>query len=559
MKHLFYGISIIAIICLLPALSFGQDRIVSVPTLATGGKYLNEFIAADSIGRGTADNTTYVLNRDAIYYSNSPINNVGWTLRMRSSYGKLSGTGASRSGYPATIFLKLGASGAQVNNLVQVAGNVWISNLEISGYDETVTPSALGTINEEIFLTTASGKNIIIDSCILTNCGQGVVRCNSAPATVKVTNSLFANMGSRLFSDLGNGRAVDCRNGSVDSLILVNNTFVNNGDRIVRHYSSTAPIKYFKFDHNTVVNNMAFHGTLSLGYTQGQFSITNNLFVNPFALGNDTDVTRQVEFADNGENDPLNARPRMTWVNSKPDTAGQAVPTVWTIKNNYYRITPTLATWWTGAGANPALSFGYPLPWHLNKKLGADSTKAFTATTADVNTIPAVMTSMMTYYRSPSGANKTKVNNTGAPDYNRVSYIYLTDTLDCKYPTTAAIYTAASGGQPVGSLTWWGMTVATGVEASNGSAIPVSYALNQNYPNPFNPTTNFTYQISKAGFVSVKIYDVLGREVATLVNEVKQAGTYPATWNAAGIGSGIYFCKMQSGSFTATKKMILMK
>jgi hypothetical protein len=89
--------------------------------------------------------------------------------------------------------------------------------------------------------------------------------------------------------------------------------------------------------------------------------------------------------------------------------------------------------------------------------------------------------------------------------------------------------------------------------------VPSRYSLSENYPNPFNPTTNFTYEISKAGFVSIKIYDVLGREVVTLVNEVKQAGSYPATWNAISTGSGIYFCKMQSGSFTATKKMILMK
>jgi hypothetical protein len=89
--------------------------------------------------------------------------------------------------------------------------------------------------------------------------------------------------------------------------------------------------------------------------------------------------------------------------------------------------------------------------------------------------------------------------------------------------------------------------------------VPSKYNLSENYPNPFNPTTNFTYEISKAGFVSIKIYDILGREVATLVNEVKQAGSYPATWNALNAGSGIYFCKMQSGSFSATKKMILMK
>jgi beta-glucosidase len=101
--------------------------------------------------------------------------------------------------------------------------------------------------------------------------------------------------------------------------------------------------------------------------------------------------------------------------------------------------------------------------------------------------------------------------------------------------------------------------VPTEVTSDKKPVIPATFKLEQNFPNPFNPSTNFTYQIGKAGFVSVKIYDLLGREVATLVNEFKQAGSYPATWNAASFGSGIYFYKMQSGSFTSTKKMILMK
>jgi hypothetical protein len=96
-------------------------------------------------------------------------------------------------------------------------------------------------------------------------------------------------------------------------------------------------------------------------------------------------------------------------------------------------------------------------------------------------------------------------------------------------------------------------------EVTDRSAIAKDFQLYQNFPNPFNPSTSFKYQTAKASFVSIKIYNVLGREVATLVNEVKHIGSYSATWNAAGFGSGIYICKMQSGSFTSTKKMILIK
>jgi F0F1-type ATP synthase beta subunit len=99
----------------------------------------------------------------------------------------------------------------------------------------------------------------------------------------------------------------------------------------------------------------------------------------------------------------------------------------------------------------------------------------------------------------------------------------------------------------------------TEVTSDKKLVIPATFKLEQNFPNPFNPNTSFTYQTGKASFVSIKIYNVLGQEVATLVNEVKQVGSYCATWNAAGMRSGIYFYKMQASSFSAMKKMLLLK
>lgn len=98
----------------------------------------------------------------------------------------------------------------------------------------------------------------------------------------------------------------------------------------------------------------------------------------------------------------------------------------------------------------------------------------------------------------------------------------------------------------------------TGVKNESASIVK-SFDLQQNYPNPFNPSTSISYKVSKEGFVSLKVYDIIGREVATLVNEVKQAGSYSTEWNAAGMCSGLYFYKMQTGSFFATRKMLLIK
>ena len=93
----------------------------------------------------------------------------------------------------------------------------------------------------------------------------------------------------------------------------------------------------------------------------------------------------------------------------------------------------------------------------------------------------------------------------------------------------------------------------------NNSSVPATFRLEQNYPNPFNPTTKVGFRISDFGFVSLKVFDLLGREVAILVNEEKPAGSYEVTWNAANLPSGVYFYQLKAGDFVETKKLVLMK
>jgi hypothetical protein len=88
---------------------------------------------------------------------------------------------------------------------------------------------------------------------------------------------------------------------------------------------------------------------------------------------------------------------------------------------------------------------------------------------------------------------------------------------------------------------------------------PDNYALSQNFPNPFNPVTNIHFSIPEAGFVSLKVYNLIGQEVATLVNEYINVGTYKVDFDAANLTSGIYFYKITSGNYSETKKMMLMK
>lgn len=99
----------------------------------------------------------------------------------------------------------------------------------------------------------------------------------------------------------------------------------------------------------------------------------------------------------------------------------------------------------------------------------------------------------------------------------------------------------------------------TGVYDSQDRGIPAEFALYQNYPNPFNPRTTISYELPRRVHVSIKVYDVFGREVATLVDGVQNAGVRSVEWDAASFASGIYFCKLQAGGYVATRKLILTK
>ena len=101
-------------------------------------------------------------------------------------------------------------------------------------------------------------------------------------------------------------------------------------------------------------------------------------------------------------------------------------------------------------------------------------------------------------------------------------------------------------------------TYVTGVD-DKIDLIPKKFSISQNYPNPFNPVTKINYSIPRTSSVSLKIYDILGREIKTLVEEVKVAGYYEINFDGSNLSSGVYFYRIQAGGFVETKKLILMK
>lgn len=107
---------------------------------------------------------------------------------------------------------------------------------------------------------------------------------------------------------------------------------------------------------------------------------------------------------------------------------------------------------------------------------------------------------------------------------------------------------------------WDSVMVDIGVtNVSENPISPNTFKLYDNFPNPFNPSTTIKYSLPEASFTAIKIYDVVGNEIATLVNEIKSAGTHQIVFNAESLSSGIYYYTIQSGSNSESKKMILLK
>ena len=113
-----------------------------------------------------------------------------------------------------------------------------------------------------------------------------------------------------------------------------------------------------------------------------------------------------------------------------------------------------------------------------------------------------------------------------------------------------------------GILLGWGLQFNNQIITGTGgiaNEVPGKFNLHQNYPNPFNPKTTINYEVAKNVYVKIVVFDILGREVKSLVNEMQKAGSYSVVFDASNLASGTYFYKMEAGDYLNTKKMIIVK
>jgi Secretion system C-terminal sorting domain len=151
----------------------------------------------------------------------------------------------------------------------------------------------------------------------------------------------------------------------------------------------------------------------------------------------------------------------------------------------------------------------------------------------------------------------TTTSMVGQTSAHFIGYVFYTE-LGSSISVAAADTLQADHGVINVSGAGWVVGNVTGIKKINNSS-PTRFELSQNYPNPFNPTTTIRYQLPNNNLVTLKVYDVLGKELRTLVNEVQNIGSYEVTFDGNGLSSGIYFYRLVAGTYSETKKLVLMK
>ena len=163
-----------------------------------------------------------------------------------------------------------------------------------------------------------------------------------------------------------------------------------------------------------------------------------------------------------------------------------------------------------------------------------------------------------------SGTELTHKTNTAMTSGSvtfQFNYLYAAGpTIDTLYAT--GLSSNSNNGSSGDQWNWAAnkrVVVLTPTSVTDEKNIPNDFILKQNYPNPFNPVTNIKFSVANTGFVSLKVFNLAGQEVATLVNERKSLGEYSSTWNASSLPSGVYIYQYKAGNFKAVKKMLFLK
>ena len=436
-------------------------------------------------------------------------------------------------------------------------------------------------------------EGVIFDYSAIPANGSGAVGVTASHARLKFENCYFRNCIDTHFRYYG--RAVsfpfNTYGWHIDSLSFENCTFANIGYVYMQEYENYAD--FVLFNHCTFLNTMMF--TLESGWWYW-LSVTNSIFVNAFMYGDQPGLRSTYDPYPNGGTIEIDSVSAFGFAAPFTDADRHILFT-----NSSYFIEPWLRDWM--AQHVPLGDTTDPVYWSraVPQPMMNARTLMFFDTTVNGEKVFPYMNRAGIYDSTDPGFFFPPTNQTAIKKFLYIKWYTSEDTNWAFSPTSdinqtwpmnedlsysnPTLLTAGMGQFPLGDLYHWfpdeytqwkaqaaaenariDAWLTTGIDLGPvsvsepvGSNIPAGFALSQNYPNPFNPATRITYSIPRNGHISFKVFNLLGEEVASLFEGIQEAGTHIAVFDATGLPSGMYLCRLNAGGFVEAKKMIILR
>jgi hypothetical protein len=534
---------------------------------------LNEVINADIVN-GEAGHI-YVLEQTG------PIDTTYFiTEEIRIKNLMIIGITNPNTGHPPVIAPYINIDGSSPGNIAVAIDNgfVHFKNLYLLGTrtdDSQVTQQCIST---------SDSCRLTVENCIIENFGSTgtpniLNTWNAIGTDIFVTNCLFRCNQSDIPQNPGMNWAGPGVN-AIDTMKVTNSTFYFLGGNIEGSGSSMG---YLEFDHNTM-----FMHTKSSPFSMRQMHnavITNNVFFGVYAAGLDsnhvfdeqvynanfysppaiitldslyeqlegdpyflTEADRRIEATNNAYFWPAKVMDNFATMNADPGTywgvGGRLYAPTWVATRPEAEPILELSNIHVAEADNFAMDPGFDAAL---VEAASDSMARFVRHIW-ANGGSGVGSRPFVYKASPidpyAGVASDWANTQGYPVRENLRY-------------TNATLLAADNGKPIGDLNWF-PEYNTGVERESINA-PNNFTLKQNYPNPFNPVTTIQYYMTSTGPVTLKVFNLSGQEVATLVDEVLNAGEYTVYFDASQLASGVYMYRLDTQNYSVSKKMLLMK
>lgn len=470
---------------------------------------------------------------------------------------------------------------------IDAGGDLTIKNCELSN---TADDHRIGIYFTGTF---ASNLHLVYDNCLFEHTAHWFVYIrNDSNQNVTFRNCYFVNMNGQPCRRDG-GVFISFNN--QDTLLVENCTHIMAQGHVYKFmiYPPGYQFKRIIFNHNTFINCAGY--TFMNPGDQSNVSLTNNMFVNC----NVQCFAPILSTMDLGETDPDNLP--MGLVNVYPDSADVAnnTPRKFLCQDNLVYWDPSLANMDSILNANKVngatnwISQKIIMNTRTDsvfKHLGRFSTTPYSYCVSDTwkNQLPTFtdtkdlfttqLANLKTFALGTVDSNAAialptwRLINTGSDDFLKSDWPI---PVDLSY-NDADLQTAGLGGFPLGDLNWFPtqkatwlaqrdqeyaaiqFAMVTAVHGPTGN-MPASFQLDQNYPNPFNPSTTISFSIPKAGYVNLKVYNILGQEVATLLDGFKAPQTYNLKFDGAGLASGVYIYILKYEDKSISQKMLLLK